>query len=432
MRQALKTIYMAKYVKTELPVRQPETTLHLCDRINIKHTADGIASALQDVIDMVVFGNLVNDVKDKRLNAELKDGQALDKYDKANHNAGLAAGQNKDTDKTIAWFARQVKDILLVKHSGNEEALNSYGFPVIISTTGARKNIKIELPEELKEMIELGEAIVAHHTFLGVASPLTAALVDMAAFETLVGDARTLYNEWEVLRGEIEALNNDAITTLGYGAGQTISTTGTVYHELGKIRRRLLQKHHGKEEALSNWGFKVKITESTTGRKKGSKAISIKGKVTDSETDSPLANALVYVQETDTFTLTDAEGNFTFEKLAAGTYTIQAHKNGYADFGIDGVEVAAGTPTNLDIEMTAEATGTASGLVTKTGVGAMATVSALGVPGSTNTDPSGNFNLPLPAGDHTLRATLNPDNVTMDKYITILPGGSLVVNFEFP
>ena len=342
---------MAKYVKIELPVRQPDPTLHLCDRIIAKHTLDGAGSPLTGVIDMAAFGLLVTDAKTKRSSAEVKNDLAFDKYDAANNKAGLAAGQNRDTKDTIQWYVRQVKDLLLIKHNGTEEALNPYGFNVIITTSGARKNIKIELPIQLKEMIEMGEAIIAHHTFLGVGSPLTVALIDMAAFGTLVTDARTIYDEWEILRGEVQALNNDVINTLGYGAGQTISTIGTIYNEVGKIRTRLVQKHQGREEALSNWGFTVIVSEKQTGKKKGNPDFSITGTITNSETDEPISDALVLVLPPDIFTGTNAQGKYFVPKQAAGTYSMHVHKDGYTDQTVEGIVITEGVTNTLNVQL---------------------------------------------------------------------------------
>ena len=343
---------MAKYVRVDIPVDKPEDTLKLCDKIIVKDTLDGAASSLTGVIYMTAFGTKVTDAKAKRAEAETKEAEALDKYQKAEIKAGLAIGQNKDTPETINWYVRQVKDLLLVIHKGNEEAMNAYGFEVIITQTGARKNIRITLPDKPEDMIELGGEIVAQHTLLGAGSPLTAALVDMIAFGTLVTDANTLLGEWSVLRGNIQALNSEALNIIGYGAGQTSSTAGTLYNILGSIRIRLLQKFQGNEEALNNWGFTVKTTQSTTGRKKDTQKISLQGKVTDKATGDVIANALIHLAEPDIYTTTDAAGKYLFYSIAPGTYTVQAHKAGYPDFEVANVQIKASALTlNIQLEI---------------------------------------------------------------------------------
>ncbi len=423
---------MAKFVKVKLPVDRPDETLHLCDRIIAKHTLDGAGSALAGVIDMTAFGLLVTDAKTKRSNAELKEGEANDKYDAANNKAGLAAGQNRDTKDTIQWYVRQAKDILLVKHNGTEEALNPYGFTVIISTTGARKNIKIELPVNLLPMLEMGEAIVAHHTLLGAGSPLTAALIDMAAFGTLVTDTRTLYDAWELLRDDIQTLNNDSLTTLGYAPGQTISTIGTIYNELGKIRTRLLQNHQGREEALSNWGFNVIMKDS---KKKAGKP-SISGTVTDT-LGNPISGALVLVIEPDIFVATGADGKFQVPQLTPDTYSLLVHKSGFADKQVSGIVVTAGATTTANVVLASASTfGTVSGQITQGGSGAPGTVTiqVAGSPQVISTDGAGNYIIPnVPPGNYALQGALdsNPGN-TITHNITVVAGETTTVNFVFP
>lgn len=204
-----------------MPVGLPKETLELCDKIIEKDTADGVNSSLSGVIDMTAFAGLVTPAENKRNEADQKDSLALSKYQLATRKSGLDTGQNKDTENTINWFAHQIKGILLVVHKGDEEALTGYGYSVVITSTGARRNIKIELPRKPEDMIQLGKDIMEEHTNLGLASPLTAALVDMTAFGNLVTDADTLLHNWELLRGQVLTLHNEALVIIGYGAGQT-------------------------------------------------------------------------------------------------------------------------------------------------------------------------------------------------------------------
>jgi hypothetical protein len=422
---------MAKSVRITLPVNQPKESLELSDAIIKKDTAEGMSSSLAGVVDVADFTAKVSLAKSKRATAADKEVEAQSKYGHIKTNSGLAENQNEDTKEVILWYVRQVRDILSVIYSGTEEDLGPFGFNVVITTSGGRKHVRIDIPEQPKEAVELAEAIVAHHTFLAGASPLTAPLIDMVAFGTLTSDTRTLLDDWTDLRGETQSLNNEALTIIGYGAGQKITSEGTIYNYFGKIRKRLLQKFKGTEEDLSLWGFKVVISK---GRKKKASSISLKGKVTDKSTGSALANALVYAEEIDTFTLSDEEGNFEFEKLDDGTYTIVAHKTGYGDATKEDVVVAAGTVTTVNIELEAlPPAGSISGTVTKAGVGVSATISVVGITGGTLTDPSGNFSKDdIPAGAQTIRATLSAIPATLDQPVTIIEGGNVVVNFAFP
>jgi hypothetical protein len=216
---------------------------------------------------MAAFDNLTTDAAEKRRLANLKDREAQDKYEELSVKAGTGKGQTKDTKDTLRWFMRQVKDLLLIVYNGNEEALSPFGFNVVIRKTGSRKHVRVDIPKKHAAVVKLAQHIVEHHAALGAGSPLTATLVDMATLQTLAGDSATLLLQWEVLRGEVQALNGDAINTIGYGAGQKSTTVGTLYNELTKIRRRLLQHHQGREEALTNWGFNVKIHKFSQKRK---------------------------------------------------------------------------------------------------------------------------------------------------------------------
>jgi hypothetical protein len=264
---------MRAFVRVEMHVGSPEDTLELCDKIIEKDTADGVNSSLTGVIDMTTYGSQVTLAKTKRHEALNKERDSLKSYELAANKSGFGKGGIKAADKTVKWYVKQIKKLLLVIHDGEEETLNEYGFTVIITTTGARRNIKIQLPRKPEDMVKLGEDILEQHDTLAAASPLTPALVDMAAFDTLVTDTATLLHDWEVLGGQVQALRNEALVIIGYGMAQTSDTPGTIYNFNCKIRDRLLQKFETIEENLSDFGFEVVKSEHSMGRKKGKKVI---------------------------------------------------------------------------------------------------------------------------------------------------------------
>ncbi len=427
---------MAKYVKVTLPKDKPKESVELGDAIILKNTAEGAGSSLAPVIDVADFTAKVTLAKTKRASATAKEVDAQSKFGHIKTKSGLGENQNKDTKDVILWYVRQARDLLLVIHSGNEEDLSPYGFNVVITTSGGRKNVRVDIPEQPVELIELAEAIVAQHTLLGAGSPLTAALIDMAAFGTLVTDARTLLDAWTVLRGEIQALNNEALNIIGYGEGQKITTEGTIYNYFGKIRNRLLQKFQGNEEDLSLWGFKVVI--SSKRNKKGNSGISISGTISDSNSGAPIGGALLLVAEPDIFVVTDSQGKYEVPGLASGTYTLVAHKGGYAEKEITGVVVTAGQTTTVNIQITpagGSATGTVAGTVKQGGTGAPGTVSIDGTAFTVPTDGAGGYIIPgVPPGNYTMRAALdsNPANF-LTQNVTVVEGAApTVVNFNFP
>jgi hypothetical protein len=169
----------------------------------------------------------------------------------------------------VQWFVGQAQKILVVKNRGNEEALSAFGFHVVVTFSGGRRFVRIERPESPEDMVELGRHIVDQHLLLAGASPLVSDDIDMDAFEDLVEETETMYASWETLRGEVQALHQEALNIIGYGPGQTIETEGTLYNVNRNLRDRLLQKYQGNEEQLSNWSMKVVVTTKKTGRKKG-------------------------------------------------------------------------------------------------------------------------------------------------------------------
>ncbi len=423
---------MAKTVRVEMHIDSPHHTLHLCDRIIEKNTADGVNSSLSPPIDMTAYAAKVTDAKAKRKDAEKKDETAQKKFQQVKLKCGLAENQNSETKDTIGWFVRQIKNLLLLVHDNNEEALSEYGFNVVITQTGARKNVRIDIPEAPHEMVELGEAIVEEHTALGVNSPLTAALVDMAAFETLVTDTATLRHDSEVLRGESESLFNQALVIIGYAEGQTIDTAGTIYHENGRIRNRLLQKFDGQEKALEEFGFDVVIGE--TGPSDNN--ISIAGTVTDT-LGNKISGALVLVIQPDIFVSTGADGKYEVPGLPPGTYSLLVHKSGYAEKQVSGIVVTAGSTATANVVLASASTfGTVSGQITQGGSGASGTVTIqmAGSPQVISTDGAGNYIIPnVPPGNYALQGALdsNPANIITHN-ITAVAGETTIVNFVFP
>ncbi len=269
---------MAKFVRVDMPVNSPKETLSLCVEIIERDTLLGAASPLAGFVDMAVFATKHTNANTKQKAGNKSADDAQTTYNMCSSKCGLAAGQTKDTENKVYWFVVQIRDILLLKYKGVEETLSQFGFNVVISQTGARKNVRVDMPTKPETMLELADAIIEKHTELGVASPLTAALVDMTAFETLVTEANTLLDDWKSFTEDAQTFHNQAQVILGYADGQTSETEGTIYYYLCIIRDRLLQKYQGTEEALAQWGFKVVISSKQTGPKK-TEPIVIEGEV---------------------------------------------------------------------------------------------------------------------------------------------------------
>lgn len=78
---------------------------------------------------------------------------------------------------------------------------------------------------------------------------------------------------------------------------------------------------------------------------------SIKGTVKDKARNEPLFNATVVVTGTSRGTVTDFDGNFLLSNLEPGTYSITVSYISYASKVFDNVQVKAGQPTTLYVDM---------------------------------------------------------------------------------
>jgi hypothetical protein len=265
---------MAKFVRVNMPVDKPQDTFKLAKEAIEWNTELGAGTVLTGYVDMAVFESKVTAAETKQKDGDKKANTAQKKFLRAAKACGLAKGQNSDTEGTIHWYVLQIRDILLGKNHGTEEDLSEFGFNVVISSTGARRNIRVDIPVTPADMITLAKAIIEEHEELDVDSPLNDE-PDMAVFTTLVTDADALMTEWAAAKANAQVLHGQALHALGYAEGQTSDTEGTIYYDLCAIRDRLLQKHKGTEEDLSDYGFEVVISEASTGKKKATGKITI-------------------------------------------------------------------------------------------------------------------------------------------------------------
>ena len=80
----------------------------------------------------------------------------------------------------------------------------------------------------------------------------------------------------------------------------------------------------------------------------------IKGRVTDSETGSPLIGANILIVNTKLGTATDADGYYKIEKVPVGSYTLKASYVGYASMTIKKVIVKKNQSTVIEIKLRGE------------------------------------------------------------------------------
>ena len=95
----------------------------------------------------------------------------------------------------------------------------------------------------------------------------------MADFKLKLQQADTLREESIAAREIAEEKMNQARQILGTGAGQTITTKGTLHYDLELIKRHLMGKYREYPEGMSKHGFHVVIdTAKGVGRPKKKKA----------------------------------------------------------------------------------------------------------------------------------------------------------------
>ena len=248
-------------ITVEVPFRSPDDMETLTDAVLARHAALGAASPLNGEVDMAMLAPKHNTTVTKR--AQSNSAQAIAEADmlEANTAMGTAPGQTIDTAGTVYYLTGLVRDRLAFVHVGFEEELSKYGFNVVISEAGGVKNFSVEIPiTNSQKMEKLVATIIARHTALGAASPLTGQ-VDMAMLSAKLLIAKNKRVSSQQQHGNAQALMQQADIALGIEQGQKSKTTGTVYNLITRVRDRLLFVHVGEEEQLSTYGFNVVITE---------------------------------------------------------------------------------------------------------------------------------------------------------------------------
>ncbi len=159
----------------------------------------------------------------------------------------------------------------------------------------------------------------------------------------------------------------------------------------------------------------------------------LSGTVTASNTGLPLPGVdLEIVQADNRLTrraVTDAGGGYA-ETLLAATYDVTATLYGYLPAGATGVAVVKDTATDLDLALDPAPVWILSGMVTgqDTGTPLWATLSLLGTPVSTPTNPaSGGYALQVAEGSYILRAS-SPGYAPQERPIVIQ--GNRVEDFQ--
>ncbi len=120
-----------KTVRVEVPSKKPEDFSKLLNNIKKQHTTLGANSPLTG-FDMETFSSLLTQADDLRDQSENLKAQSEDKMQQARTIYGAEEGQSVDTPGTLYNFCNLIKKTLLLKYAGNEAALGSFGFNVVV------------------------------------------------------------------------------------------------------------------------------------------------------------------------------------------------------------------------------------------------------------------------------------------------------------
>ncbi|HEY9472995.1 MAG TPA: carboxypeptidase regulatory-like domain-containing protein, partial [Mycobacteriales bacterium] len=177
----------------------------------------------------------------------------------------------------------------------------------------------------------------------------------------------------------------------------------------------------------------------------------ITGTVTDDATGEPVAGVTVTASPGGYVATTDADGRYQVSGALLGTYQLTAHKYGYADATVSGVQVEENQTVTADITLTALPSAVLSGTVTDgSGHGwpLYTKITVDGYPGGPiYTDPAtGHYQVTLVQADHyTVHATaldrgyepaqvdvpFNSGDVTRDIKVAIDPQACIAAGYDW-
>ncbi len=183
-----------------------------------------------------------------------------------------------------------------------------------------------------------------------------------------------------------------------------------------------------KRRKAREWGVTYLIA---VGENPDPAEFSFMGTVTDGN-GNPIEDAAVEVQQTGEIVLTNAQGKYFIPLQPPGNYTLNYHKAGHVDQQRTNQTAAPGIITEINVILLAF--GAVSGALTNTGIPAAGSVTINGTGLTINTGGDGLFNFTeVEPGDYVVSAFLNsnPANIKTQN-VTVISGGSVVVNFSFP
>ncbi len=120
---------MAKKIVRVVIPKNPDKMIVLAKKVVAKHIADGVSSVLKDM-DMTDMGTKTTAADTLAISADALHKSAEEENEKRNKVLGIMRDQNSTTEGTLYFYLTSVRDILLGKNKGKEQALGEWGFQV--------------------------------------------------------------------------------------------------------------------------------------------------------------------------------------------------------------------------------------------------------------------------------------------------------------
>ncbi|MFQ5335183.1 MAG: hypothetical protein ACE5DN_03815 [Flavobacteriales bacterium] len=128
-------------VKVDIPKNSPARMIELNKRIIERHEALGDDSPLKELPMARLKADMLQAEALRREAAALH-ARAEAINQKARTLLGIEIGQDSYTEGTVYNLDLRIRDLLLLLHSANEEALSTYGFNVVIRMSKMPKRRK--------------------------------------------------------------------------------------------------------------------------------------------------------------------------------------------------------------------------------------------------------------------------------------------------
>ena len=129
-------------IRVELPTSSPDLLVALLETLLTEHDkreAETPGSSPLKAEDIVKLRPIVTGAKADRLKAKNLTAQAAALTEESNKALGLAAGQNQRVENTGLYYAAQLRDSLLVTYRGRENAMEPFGYKVVLGSAAAPK-----------------------------------------------------------------------------------------------------------------------------------------------------------------------------------------------------------------------------------------------------------------------------------------------------